>query len=396
MRSPGGERPSLGGSTMRRVWMIAAALLLLMPLISFAEGTREMDFGGGFPAACADCHGPEPVHPILGAAASYERSGHNNFGNSYYANGAGCQNCHTNEGFIDYVKTGKVDADAYVANPSQQGCFTCHDPHGTGDMSLRTVKAVTLVDDEVFDGGDGNLCANCHQARRAGATEVKASPARAISSHFGGHHGPQANMLAGSGAFEFPGRTYSSSVHLRVVKDTCVACHMALPEGRYSLSPNVGGHSFNVLGEVHEEEKANTTGCLACHADIKQVPGQEIFDKTADADYDNDGTIEPLQAEVQGVLDYFVNEKGTGLLQNTNPPMFKKDAKASFHDLGSGWANSRNGDYTEAQVAALFNYKMIVEDRSLGVHNAKYTIQVLYDSIEALRPGSGTSARRPR
>ena len=123
--------------------MIVGALLLLLPLISFAEGEREMEFAGAFPDACADCHGPDPAYPILGAAASYERSGHHNFGNSYYANGDGC---HTNEGFIDYVRTGKVDRNAYVANPSQQGCFTCHDPHGRFDMSLRTTKSVTLVD----------------------------------------------------------------------------------------------------------------------------------------------------------------------------------------------------------------------------------------------------------
>jgi hypothetical protein len=376
--------------------MIVGALLLLLPLISFAEGAREMEFAGAFPDACADCHGPDPEYAILGTTASYERSGHNNFGNSYYANGAGCQGCHTNEGFIDWVKTGSVDSEAYIANPSQPGCATCHDHHGRGDMSLRTTKSVTLVDDEVYDGGDGNLCATCHQARRVGATEVKASPASGIRSHFGPHHGPQANVMAGSGAYEFPGKRYSSSVHLNVVEDTCVDCHMALPEGRYSLSPDVGGHSFNVLGEVHEEEKANITGCVACHADIEQVPGTEIFDIKAAADYDNDGTVEPVQAEVQGLLDYFVNANGTGLLQNTNPPMYKRDATATFHDLGSGWANSRNGDWSEAEVAALFNYKLIVEDRSLGVHNTKYTIQVLYDTIEALRPGSGTGARRPR
>ena len=354
-----------------------------------------MDFGGAFPQACADCHGPEPTQPIMGARASYDRSGHKNFGNSYYANGAGCQQCHTNEGFIAYVKTGKVDTKGYVANPSQQGCFTCHDPHGKGDMRLRTVAPVKIATGDTINVGAGNLCANCHQARRAAAGDVKAMPAKSVTGHWGGHHGPQADMLLGKNGYEFPGKQYGSSIHGQVVKDGCVGCHMALPEGRYSLSPSVGGHSFNVLGEVHEEEKANTSGCIACHKDIKQVRGREVFDVKARADYDNDGTAEPVQDEVQGLLDAMVNAQGTGLLQTTNPPMFKKNATASFHDLGSGWAGSSNGDWSEEQIGALWNYKLIIEDRSLGVHNTKYIVQLLYDSIEALNPRIDTSSRRP-
>ncbi|MBA7528418.1 hypothetical protein ES705_20601 [subsurface metagenome] len=39
------------------------------------------------------------------------------------------------------------------------------------------------------------------------------------------------------------------------------------------------------------------------------------------------------------------------------------------------------------------NYKYVLEDRSLGVHNAAYAIQILYDTIESLDPGFDTSNR---
>ena len=84
---------------------------------------------------------------------------------------------------------------------------------------------------------------------------------------------------------------------------------------RSSLSPEVGGHGFNIGGEVHHAEKLNTAGCLNCHEDIKQVKGKDIFDKTAADDYDNDGTVEPLQAEVDGIMEYFVNNSGSVQLQ---------------------------------------------------------------------------------
>ena len=76
-----------------------------------------------FPDECADCHGPEPVYEIKGAKMQYLLSGHNlGFNNegvhSWYSNGGGCQQCHTHEGFLEYLEMGKIVSD-YVAWPSQ-------------------------------------------------------------------------------------------------------------------------------------------------------------------------------------------------------------------------------------------------------------------------------------
>ncbi|MGQ9630542.1 MAG: hypothetical protein ACUVXI_09545 [bacterium] len=367
---------------MRKRIIILFVVLSLFVLFGYAVLSAEV-WGD---LKCGDCHSSTPKYPILGARAGYDHSGHKNGGNSYYANGAGCQRCHTNEGFIEYVSTGKVDPEAYVEYPSQPGCFTCHSPHETGDLSLRTTAAVTLANGKTFDRGEGNLCANCHQARVNATEAVKAMPADKISPYWGAHHGPQADMIAGTNAYEFPGKSYSSSAHSMVVEDGCVDCHMSLPKGRYGLSPDVGGHSFNIKGEVHEVETLNASGCIACHKDIKQVAGKDIFDKMADADYDNDGTVEPLQAEVGGLLEKFVNDKGTGYLQKLTPPMYKADGS---------WNVAKTGERSKEEVAALYNYKFVLEDRSKGVHNAKYAIQILYDSLKALDPNFDAS-KRPR
>jgi len=345
-----------------------------------AAGLTRGDFG----AACAECHGAAPKYPLLGARLGYDTSGHKNNDNSYYANGQGCQRCHTNEGFIEFAATGKVDPKAFVRYPSQPNCVTCHTQHETWSLGLRTVKPVKLVNGSVFDLGKGNLCANCHQASGEARALVKASPAAGIFPFWGAHHGPQSDLVSGTNAWEYPGKSYSSSPHKAVLTDGCVECHMALPEGRYGLNPAVGGHSFNIVGEVHEAGKVNTAGCLACHQDIKQLPGTEFFDLKAKEDFDRDGKVEAVQVEVQGLLETFVNPKGTGYLQTMNPPMFKTDAQASFPGLTTGWAGSRNGQWSETQMAALYNYKLVVEDRSRGVHNATYTIQVLYDALKAL------------
>jgi len=381
------------GTGVFRLLLLIGAVFMVSLAVA-AEGTMEESWARqDFDNSCAACHGTTPEYPLLGARLGYDTSGHKNNDNSYYANGAGCQICHTNEGFIDYVKTGKVDPEAYVAYPSQPNCVTCHTMHDTWDFSLRTTKPVKLQDGSSFDIGAGNLCANCHQARSDVKTQIKAMEAKSVSSHFGAHHGPQSDMVNGTNAYEYPGKRYSSSPHKDVLADGCVTCHMSLPEGRYSSGPEVGGHSFNIVGEVHESEKVNVSGCVGCHKDIKQLSGTDMFDIKAKADYDRDGTVEAVQVEVQGLLDALVNENGTGYLQTMNPPMFKKDAKATFHELGSGWAGSKSGSWSEAQIGALWNYKMIIEDRSRGVHNATYTMQVLYDTLKALNPRLNESLR---
>lgn len=372
---------------------------------------------------CMSCHGSTGAkYPLFGAKQGYEVSGHATPGNSRYANAEGCQRCHTHEGYLQYVQmdfaTAKFDALAmptgadgkplpppFIAYPSQPGCFTCHDPHTTGDFSLRTQKIdpatkavthqkITLYNKAVFNGGSGNLCASCHQARGDAKVVIPASKGVLVARgpH---HHSPVADMLMGTNGYEFAGKKYASSPHAMIVKDTCVACHMAQPKGRYGFSPKVGGHAFTVAGDVHEAELGNVTACLTCHKDIKTVAAKKYndtdfvlkdtvyFTVKAKADYDGDGTVEYVQAEVQGLLDKLVNKNGTGAMQTMANPMFTKDGK---------FANSK-AVYTNDQLGAYANFLYVVEDKSLGVHNATYALQLLFDSIQALDPKFDVSKR---
>jgi hypothetical protein len=176
---------------------------------------------------------------------------------------------------------------------------------------------------------------------------------------------------------------------------------MTFPDKRFAYSPEMAGHSFSIEGEVNHEPKLNVTGCLGnCHAKVGQVKvinpdtptkgfwwhqSEVIFDIDAKADFDNDGKVEPLQAEIEGLLNLFVNNKGTGYLQKGEVPMHKQDGTWN-------WTKSQVVRPLK-EVAALYNYKYVAEDRSRGIHNAPYTIQILYDSIETLDPKFDTSKR---
>jgi hypothetical protein len=251
-----------------------------------------------------------------------------------------------------------------------------------------TNTKITLYNGVVYDGGSGNLCASCHQARGNVMTATAALKG-VISTRATTHHGPEADMIVGTNGYEFAGRKYGSSPHAMVVENTCVTCHMGQPRGRYGFSPEVGGHAFTVVGDVHETALGNTTNCLACHKDLKTAPAKKYINTTftalrdtvyftlkAKADYDKDGTVEFVQQEVQGLLDKLVNTKGTGVMQTMANPMFKPDGTFAASKVA----------YTNDQLGAYANLLYVIEDKSLGVHNATYTIELLMDSIQALDP----------
>jgi hypothetical protein len=120
-----------------------------------------------------------------------------------------------------------------------------------------------------------------------------------------------------------------------------------------------------------------------CHGSMEQIKGTHFFDKKAAQDYDGDGKVESVQEEVQGLLQKFVNDKGSGLLQTMKEPMY--DAKRRFVNTKS--------QYPVEAVAGLYNYKFVLEDRSKGVHNTTYAVQILMDSLKALDKNFDDSKR---
>jgi len=98
----------------------------------------------------------------------------------------------------------------------------------------------------------------------------------------------------------------------------------------------------------------------------------------------SDGTIEPVQDEVQGLLDKFVNKQGTGLFQTMSSPIY--DAKGEF-------VEGNKTQHPLETVGALYDYKFVLEDGSKGVHNTKYAVQLLMDSLKALDKNFDDSKR---
>lgn len=151
------------------------------------------------------------------------------------ANRAGCAACHSGSGFLQWLKEGQpMDASGLLPgnletlpSPTNISCATCHDPHdATNVFQLRSLST-TLGDGTVLteeEYGTGVMCMTCHKSRRNAATY--AMDVANASSHYGAHHGPQADMLLGKNAPDF-GVELKTSPHGVAIENACVGCHMA-------------------------------------------------------------------------------------------------------------------------------------------------------------------------
>lgn len=286
-------------------------------------------------------HAVETMHATTNAAGTETF----NLTTSDYTNRTGCVECHTSQGYIDkangtVLATGLGVAERNPAYPGKQTitCTTCHDKHSSfdfkndgNDYALRQgIKPFFLDKDPAYsiDMGTSNTCVKCHQPR--GLPPVSGNIK--LSSRFGPHHGPQSTLLEGIqgalivGATPYPAP--KSSAHRK--NASCVTCHM----GATSDGKN-GAHSWH----------PTPNACIKCHTG--GAP-------TSVAGFEGD------MATLKGLL----------------------VAKGAF-SLTTNAFTSNTVDIKIAQAA--WNYALLMEDRSNGVHNPVYAKALLKNSIDAIK-----------
>ncbi len=308
--------------------------------------------------SCAFCHddGHYHVYP-----EQWDVSGHASESalyNSSYAGGS-CVPCHNGQGFVNSIK----EVSETLVEKIPITCATCHDPHdATNAHQLRNLT-VSLGDDleiPVTTGGNGQLCMNCHKSRR-NSVDYTTNYLDNISSHYGPHHGPQSDMYYNLNIADF-GTAYESSGHSTVLENACATCHMgpAVSDGHVA---HTGGHTF-AMSEHGENDNMQSCAQDGCHGGtLGNSFDGFLFSWNGVVDHDGDGVDEGLQVEVAGLLEN---------LSFYLPP------------VGEYTVGSIDTTFTANQALALYNYLMVVEDRSMGVHNPKLTIGMLTDAIEQL------------
>jgi hypothetical protein len=308
-------------------------------------GTNGID-GQDAGTTCTDCHGSSQL--ITAKLHQWENSVHATGGN-YERNYASCAGCHTSQGFLEVLESGEYQAAAGIDDPLPQNCYACHQIHQTytdADWELTSRDPVTFwVGGETADVGSGNLCLKCHQARipTPGIPAVGEDETYEITNkRYGPHHGSQGVVFTGATAYEI-GEGYENSSHTTLIADACVTCHMAPVMG----GDEAGGHTFRVTSE---EGELNTAGCIACHTDAGALETK----------------VEETQAEIAGLLLQLGDDmRALGIIGDDDYAIVPQDMSS-------------------LRVGILWNYKYVLEDRSLGVHNYKYVKTLLENSIAGL------------
>lgn len=307
------------------------------------DGMDGQDGANG-EVTCLVCHAGENIQAVTEQfSQSVHKAGQ--IAVDYAGGRASCAQCHSSEGFIEFARTDTVAENISV--PSAWECKTCHSIHSTfegTDYALRLADPINFIalPAETADFGNSNLCANCHQTRTAEPNIAKPGATFNITStHYGPHHGPQANILYGVGFAEIAGSiNYPTVGAAKHMEDgaKCVGCHMA-PYGN-----GAGGHTWN----------PSLDACNDCHGVI-------------DTDFNHGGVQSTTQTQLdqlrdlliaRGVLEYVVADEAYEPITGTHPMILAQ---------------------------AYFNWIGIEEDRSLGVHNPAYVKALLTNTIEAVQ-----------
>jgi hypothetical protein len=324
------------------VLLVGILLVVVFALAACAgaPGTPAGPAGAAPKAAelsCTQCHNDTTL--IWSKEAQFRESSVHGTGEAFLrGETTACAGCHGTEGAKLRINAGLPPHDPSVegvVNVSPFDCRTCHNIHTTytkADFSLTGGEKPVAMEmtGGTYDGGKGNLCANCHQVRNP-KPEVKDGSVAITSSRYGPHYGIPAPMLLGEGGLGVSG---SPSAHYKTVADTCVACHM--------------GDEFN---HTYVPQAAR---CQACHANA------ENFDMNG------------VQTEITAML-----EELHGLFV----------AKGMLDPETDLWKASASAPLTvpEAVANAMWNYKFVVYDKSMGVHNSAYTKALLEAALAAMK-----------
>ncbi len=306
---------------------------------------------------CAQCHDAPTHHMIY---SNWSTSRHGEYPNASHASSKSCFPCHSGTAFMMWVDTMSVTGKPPVTwstatdggNPLT--CSECHDAHGNGNPNqLRTVTMLVSLGNGFQPapgvGGKAQLCMNCHRSRYNVATRVtNTPPLYGFTDHYGPHGSPQTDMIFGQNGYQYGDTTLTGLVtHAGAVPDLCVTCHMG-----------AGDHSWSMVDTAGNDI---TTPCQTCHGPIT-----DFDDIKAPYDYDGNGKIEGVQTEVAGLLARLKEKLPIDPLTGEPTTALKDSNLIKGHP-----------EYVEG----LWDYYLVVNDGSMGVHNAKYAVSLLQKAL---------------
>ncbi|RJO66252.1 MAG: hypothetical protein C4523_13250 [Myxococcales bacterium] len=300
----------------------------------------------------------------------------------------GCAKCHSTPGYLDFLgadgsAAGVVDAEAPIG--TVVSCVACHN-----DVTL-TKDSVTFPSGETLAGlGPESRCMECHQGREskvsvdtaiANAAPETVDTVDADLGFRNVHYYAAAATQLGSealGGYQYDGKAYDMKFQHVAGFDTCITCH----------DPHTLKIRLDKCSECH--------GAMADQEDLKDV---RMFGSLLDYDGDGD-TTEGIYYELEGLREklyaaiqtYALDVAGAAIIYDgSSYPYWFIDTNGNGQvDEGEVNSDNRFASWTARLVKASYNYQVSLKDPGAFAHNAKYIIELLYDSIEDLNAALDT------
>jgi hypothetical protein len=390
---------------------------------------------------CGVCHGEPLRHARF---QQWQLSRHADYELAIEEGESGsCARCHTGNGFLSWMPALADDdptnddenvAVTWAEDAIQpQTCATCHDPHQIGTTTGNNTNATVRISDETpvlvagFKApatatgrsvGRGAICMTCHNSRRGLRNDnvPLTDPTRTP-------HGPaQSDVLMGQNAYlvdlgpndpvlgyppGLPGSHANTAERFpadRNLTDTCATCHMVKTPPPDLLAYDQGGtnHTFFASPDI----------CSECHSfsiDVVQGPVAEKLATLRDGieaailalmeaqigagnTIDLDGTTIADTADITEIV--FGDSRGRQAItvtftdSTTVGPVGLNSVDVV--DGSSAVLGSLYDFADESLPKAGWNYFLINNDGSRGVHNFFFVRDVLDASIAAVEPLAGT------
>ena len=286
-----------------------------------------------------------------------------------------CARCHSGAGLPQLINEG-ASKDQAPTNSLQ--CITCHD-----DLTKFTRFTTQAVE---FPSGaklgfaqkpDSNLCIECHQGLESSISVENALAGLepdTVDSQLGFknvHYFAAGATLFGTeakGMYEYPGKTYLGRFTHTEEKSACTDCH--------------DSHTL----------QARVDQCKACHQETDPTKIRWFTDKS---DFNGNGDIqEGLYNEVAGMnaalytaIQAYARDVAKAPLVYSpaaNPYFFIDTNNNGKADADETVAANKYAAWTPRLLKAAYNYQFVVKDPGAYVHNGKYVLQVLYDTLADL------------
>lgn len=299
--------------------------------------------------SCIECHSNTTL--LKSKTLQFEASAHSL--GTRFDRGGECSGCHSTEGFLarkDFASISEI-FDLDLTDQTPISCYTCHNIHAThsdDDWSLSFADEVTETifgnvspDHDSYgfgDQGNSNQCLQCHQARDRGNIPAADATGEVTtgSTHWGPHYGVQGNVFVGKAGVHVGSGIPSTNFHGNIA-NACITCHMQNAD-----------HSLEVDYEY----------CASCHQSAENAE-----DKVASLHTTVHDKLFELGAllESKGVMTENIED---GELVGYSPA---------------------NGTFTADEAKALWNYMVVYQDHSYGVHNPSYIKKLLDNSIALVK-----------